>query len=209
MPDVNYPLDYTISNIRFEPEVGGYVTIWFDLGGQPFAEPEAMANMFIEFEALLDDIAREYPALYAVLADGPQEHGILMERLEAAGFDWPEHLRGYIDRHVDLPAAEKERTGWLLARRERAAGPVAVSALDTEWERLSASAEPLPHPSWDDVAHALIDSLNATAVELYPELLDYDTDSNNRLRDMIESHGERLANQLYALTKSVREEQGK
>lgn len=205
MPDANPPIHYTISNIRFELEAGGYVTVWFDLEGDTFEEPEAMANMFVEFEDLLQDIGQEHPLLHATLADGTEEHRFILDRLEQAGFDWPGHLRRYLDRHVDLRATHKERTGWLLDRRTRAA---AAAAPDAEWERLSALADPFPHPSWDDVAHALIDSLNATAVGLYPELLDYTPDNTNRLRDIIESHGERVANQLYALTKSVREGQG-
>ncbi len=207
MSDQQLPLDYIISNIRFEQEQGGYVTIWFDLGGSIFAEPAAMANMFIEFELLLKNIAQSDPDLYAVLTEAPQEPAVLLERLNTAGFDWPINLRSYIDRNIDLRAVEKERGAWLRARHERAEASHSDSQFDAEWKSLSAQADPLPHPSWDDVAHALIDSLNATAVELYPELLDYDSDNNNRLRDMLESHGERLANQLYALTKSVREQQ--
>lgn len=196
-----------LSNLRFEPESDGYITIWFDLGGPDFAEPEAMQNMFVEFDELLNYLAEYQPNMYAVLADGTPDHATCVERLEAAGFDWAEHLLSYIDRNIDMVAVEKERISWLMARRARSGAP-AQTSFETDWQRLSDQAEAAPHPSWDDVAHAIIDSLNNTAVELYPELLDYDEDGNNRLRDMIESHGERLANQLVALTKSVRTEKG-
>lgn len=196
-----------LSNLRFEPEADGYITIWFDLGGPAFAEPEAMQNMFVEFEELLKYLAQHQPEMYAVLAHGSPDQAEWLDRLEAAGFNWDEHLLTYIDRNVDMQAVEKERISWLMARRARSGMPV-QTLFETDWQRLSAQAEATQHPSWDDVAHALIDSLNNTAVELYPELLDYDEDGNNRLRDMIESHGERLANQLVALTKSVRTEKG-
>ncbi len=198
---------FTLSNLRFEPESDGYITVWFDLGGPAFEEPEAMTNMFVEFDELLKHLSQHHPAMYEVLADGSPGHSAWLERLEAADFDWNEHLLTYIDRNLDIRAMEKERISWLLARRAREEGPATQVQFDADWQRLSAQAEPVPHPSWDDVAHAFINSLNNTAVELYPELLDYNEDGNNRLRDMIESHGERLANQLVALTKSVRNEQ--
>lgn len=198
---------FTLSNLRFEPESDGYITVWFDLDGPAFEEPEAMTNMFVEFDELLKHVAQHHPAMYEVLADGSPGHSAWLERLEAADFDWSEHLLTYIDRNLDIRAMEKERISWLLARRAREEGTATQVQFDADWQRLSAQAEPVPHPSWDDVAHAFINSLNNTAVELYPELLDYNEDGNNRLRDMIESHGERLANQLVALTTSVRNEQ--
>lgn len=197
-----HTIDYSVTNIRFEPESGGYVTIWFDLCGPAIAEPEAMTNMFVEFGDFLKYLAQRQPEMHEVLSDGEAEHGIRVERLEAAGFDWEEHLRGYLDNCFDLRKVEKERVAWLKARRTR----VSDHQLQSEWTELASLAESNPNPTWDDVVHAIINSLNATAVELYPELLDFDTDGNNQLRDIIESHGERLANQLVALTGSVRKE---
>lgn len=197
---------YSIANIRFEIEPKGYATIWFDLGGPAFAEPEAMANMFVELGAFLQFLAHQQPALYAaLLPEGAFTHGDWLERLETANFDWDISLRAYIDRHLNLQAAEQERVGWLHARRARAAN-AAQQQLEADWSRLSAQAEPNAQPTWDDVVHALIDNLNATAVELFPELLEYGADDTSRLRDMIESHGERLANQLVALTRSVQKD---
>lgn len=195
---------YFVNNIRFELEAAGYATIWFDLGGPAFSEPEAMTNMFVEFEPFLEDLKRMQPAFRETLAgEGDIHHSTLLERLEAADFDWEGCLHSYIDRHINLYEAEQERVRWLLARRARAA-KTAQQQMEDDWVRLSAEAEISPFPTWDDVAHSIIDSLNATAVKLYPELLDYDADGNSRLRDMIESHGERLANQLVALTRDVR-----
>lgn len=196
---------YAVSNIRFEPEEGGFATIWFDLDGASFAEPEAMRNMFVEFGAFQEHLTGHHPAPGEMPSSGPAGQMTEIDRLESANFDWAQHLCHYIEEQVDVDAAYRERLGWLKARQARAAGAEPEQA-ESEWQRLTIQAETAsPYPSWDDVVHALIDSLNATAVELYPELLDYDKDGNNRLRDMIESHGERLANQLVALTRSVRE----
>lgn len=197
---------YTISNIRLEHEEGGYVTIWFDLGGTVFTEPEAMTNMFVEHSTLMEFLEKEHPAHFHALAAATEAK---TDRLNAANVDWESPLRVYIDRNIDLNVVQKERLEWFYARRARAADPDIQQELEDDWEHLTQQAEPLPHPTWDDVAHALIDSLNATAVELYPEVLDYDADGNSRLKDIIESHGERLANQLVALTRSVRQEEEK
>ncbi len=75
---------FTLSNLRFEPESDGYITVWFDLGGPAFEEPEAMTNMFVEFDELLKHVAQHHPAMYEVLADGSPGHSAWLERLEAA-----------------------------------------------------------------------------------------------------------------------------
>lgn len=201
-------ISYNIFNIRFEIETGGYVTIWFDLDGPAFAEPEAMKNMFVEFDKFLDYLKQQTPALYEALTSGASGHELWLERLEDAGFDWNEHLQHYVDRHIDLDAAEKKRLEWLEARRTRQADPAGQQA-EAGWNHLSSQAEPLENPTWDDVVHAIIAGLNDVAVELYPEVMDFGPDDNARLREMFESHGERLANQLYALARSVREEKQK
>ncbi len=193
------PSDFFISNVRFEPEAGGYITVWFDVGGERFAEPEAMENMFVEFETFLAFLQKEQPAMSDVLADGPPGHQAWLDRLEAAGFDWNANLRVYLHRHVDLDALERERLNWLHARRLRER-----QAPDAAWTLLSAQAEPAPNPTWDDVMHALVDSLNATAVELYPEVLTFSPENNARLRELFETYSERLTNQLVGLTQQVR-----
>ncbi|MCC6461376.1 MAG: hypothetical protein IT260_12955 [Saprospiraceae bacterium] len=199
--------DYTISNIRFETETGGYVTLWYDLGGSAFAEPEAMANMLLDFDEFLQFLSEQHPDILGPVASRPDTHPAWLQQFEASQFHWETYLRQYIHRHVDLVAAERERTGWLLARRARAADS-SQDILNAEWDLLSAQAERSPHPSWDEVAHALIASLNDTAVGLYPEMLDFSDQDNAALREIFESHGERLANQLVALTTRVRKEQG-
>ena len=199
---------YNIFNIRFEVETGGYATIWFNLDGPGFAEPEAMENMFIEFDAFLEYLKQQNPSMYDALASGASGHELWLERLDSAGFDWNEHLLQYIDQHIDLVAAEKERMKWLEARRLRKAD-TEEQQLEAGWGRLSSQAEPLEGPTWDDVVHAIITGLNDVAVELYPEVMEFGPEDNARLREMFESHGERLANQLFALTKSVNEERQK
>lgn len=199
---------YNIANIRFEIESSGHATVWFNLDGPAFEDSEAMENMFVEFDKFLEYLQRQHPGIYEILADGTADHETWLERLETADFDWNGHLRHYIDRHVDLKAAEKKRMEWLGARRARQVTPEGQK-LEAGWSQLTSLAEPSGDPSWDDVAHAIIAGLNDTAIELYPEVLDFGKEDNDRLREMLESHGERLANQLFALTKSVREGQEK
>lgn len=213
MPDlmdtkIQTDTSYKIFNIRFEIETSGHATIWFNLDGPAFEEPEAMENMFVEFDRFLGYLEHQSSHIYEALVGEASSHETWLERLETADFDWNEHLRRYIDRHVDLEAAEKKRMEWLHARRVRQEGPK-EQKLETGWLHLSSQAEPSGDPTWDDVVHAIIAGLNDTATELYPEVLDFGKEDNARLREMLESHGERLANQLYALTKSVREEQQK
>lgn len=199
-------ISYNIFNIRFEIENGGYATIWFNLDGPAFKTPEAMENMFVDFDSFLEYLKRHEPELHEALGNDTKHHEILLERLELSDMDWNEHLRRYLEMHVDLKAAEKERLEWLHSRKARLQDPDTRTA-EADWLALSAQAEPSAHPSWDDVAHAIITSLNETTVGLYPEVLDFSPENNARLREIFESHGERLANQLYALTKLVREEQ--
>ncbi|MBK8196327.1 MAG: hypothetical protein IPK76_25175 [Lewinellaceae bacterium] len=199
-------ISYNIFNIRFEVENGGYATIWFNLDGPAFETPEAMENMFVDFDSFLEYLKRQEPELIEALGNDTKRHETLLERLELSDLDWNEHLRRYLEMHVDLKAAEKERLEWLHSRKARLQDPDTRTA-EADWLALSAQAEPSKHPSWDDVAHAIITSLNETTVSLYPEVLDFSPENNARLREIFESHGERLANQLYALTRLVREEQ--
>ena len=202
--DLDNP-DYNISDIRFEHETGGYVTIWFNIEGPSFVEPEAMKNIFIGFDAFLDNLKVQQPSLHNALTEnGAAQDGQWLELLDAAGFDWNEHLRRYINQCLDLRAEEKVRLGWLQERRARLADPTVLEQ-QNDWLELTGSMDADTQPSWDDVAHAVIERLNDTAMDLYPELLDCSPEDNQRLREMLESHGERLANQLYALARSVRE----
>ena len=198
---------YSLSNIRFEPAQDGFATIWFDLGGEAFAEPQAMKNVYVEFHVFLEYLEKEHPAMHAVLANELPGHDDWIERLEAANFDWEGHLKIYLDRHVDLSALEEERLKWLNNRNIRADDPE-TAAFEADWLQLSSQAEESAEPSWDDVMHALVDSLNDTVVDLYPEVLDFSDENTARLREMFESHGERLANQLVALTRSVKKSGG-
>ena len=196
---------YTVADIRFEHEAGGYVTIWFDVEGPSFAEPEAMRNLFIGFGDFLRNLKEQQPALHNALTENRvTEQWQWLDRLDAAGFDWNEHLRRYIDNCLDLEAAEKERLGWLNERRARAADPTQLHH-PADWLEQAELSEPDAHPTWDDVAHTVIERLNDTAMDLYPELLDCSAEDNQRLRDILESHGERLANQLFALARTVRQ----
>lgn len=131
---------FTLSNLRFEPESDGYITVWFDLGGPAFEEPEAMTNMFVEFDELLKHVAQHHPAMYEVLADGSPGHSAWLERLEAADFDWSEKTpRPRFTEISNIPGVmEKERISWLLARRAREEGPATQVQFDADWQRLSA-----------------------------------------------------------------------
>lgn len=201
MPDYQ---DYVISNIRFEGEEFGSGALWFDLGGPAFREPEAMANMFVEADLFVQHLQLRQSNLHrAPKADAPVVCGDWARRLESAGFNWTGHLRAYIDEYLNLPALEQERLVWLYARRERT--ECLTPAPFYEWETWQADAA--TQPSWDDVMHALVNSLNSTALELYPEMLEYTAEHNNQLREIFESHSERLANQLVALADRVRREQ--
>lgn len=200
---------YDIADIRFEHEADGHVTIWFDIEGPSFAEPEAMKNVFIGFDEFLENLEEQQYSLHTTLTEnGAAEDRQWLEHLDAAGFDWNEHLRRYIDNRLDLRAAEKIRLGWLHDRRARLTTTPDQLQQQADWLELTGNAEAETQPTWDDVAHAVIDRLNDTAIDLYPELLDCSPEDNQRLREMLESHGERLANQLYALARSVRESNG-
>ena len=98
---------YNIADIRFEHEAGGYVTIWFDIDGPSFEEPEVMKNIFVGFDEFLDNLKAQQLALYNTLNEKRvEQHWQWLERLDASGFDWKRYLRGYIDQCVDLRAAE-------------------------------------------------------------------------------------------------------
>ncbi|MFN4253862.1 MAG: hypothetical protein ACK4Q5_02510 [Saprospiraceae bacterium] len=54
---------FAVENIRFDVEPGGNAaTIWFDLTGQRFAEPEAMTNLFVDFDDFLEDLQAHGPS---------------------------------------------------------------------------------------------------------------------------------------------------
>jgi hypothetical protein len=184
---------FQVENIRFEIAGGGRATIWFDLTGPRFTEPEAMTNMLVDFEDFLADLLLHAPALYArAQGDTPE---MVLERLDEQAINWPQQLQGFVERQVDLEQAENERVGWLQTRRRRAA--------DAEWEKLAQKAASTD-PSWDEVANRLIDEMNAAVVDMYPELLDADAETNARLREILESHMGRLANEVVGLVQEGR-----
>lgn len=193
-------LPYEVENIRFDVEPGGAATIWFDLTGRRFKEPEAMTNMFVDFDDLLEDMLLEDPALYAS-AKGPlvrksaARHEQMLERLNAEAIDWPIHLHGYLDRQVDIQITEHERVGWLTQRRQRSADPA--------WQSLSTAGQN-PDPSWDEVANRLIDDMNTAVIALYPELGETTQEMNDLLRETLEFHMHRLANEVVGLVKKSR-----
>ena len=184
---------FQVENIRFEIAGGGHATIWFDLAGQRFVEPEAMTNMLVDFEDFLADLKLHAPELYArVQGDTPE---VVLERLDAQAINWPDQLHDFVERQFDLEQAENERVGWLHTRRRR--------ATDADWEKLAKKAASTD-PSWDEVANRLIDEMNAAVVDMYPELLDADAETNSRLREILESHMGRLANEVVGLVQEGR-----
>jgi len=198
MPASN--VDYRVENIRFEIADGGSATIWFDLKGTRFAEPEAMANMLVDFDDFLADLSLNSPALHAQakgnsLRKSAIRHDEILERLDAQAINWPDQLHDFVERQFDLEQTENERVGWLHDRRRRAA--------DADWEKLTKKAASTD-PSWDEVANRLIDEMNAAVIDMYPELLDTDADTNNRLREILESHMGRLANEVVGLVQEER-----
>lgn len=194
-------LPYEVENIRFDVEPGGAATIWFDLTGRRFAEPEAMTNMFVDFDDFLQDMLLEDPALYAS-AKGTSarknagRHDQMLDRLNAGAINWPIRLHAYLDRQMDIQVTENERVGWLRQRRERSADPA--------WQTLSVAGQN-QDPSWDEVANRLIDDMNTAVIALYPELGDATPEMNDRLRETLEFHMHRLANEVVGLVKKSRE----
>lgn len=184
---------FQVENIRFDVTDGNRATIWFDLTGQRFVEPEAMTNMLVDFEDFLADLLLHAPALYMRAQGNSPE--LTLERLDAEAINWPHQLHGFVERQVDLEQAENERVGWLQTRRRR--------ATDADWEKLAKKAASTD-PSWDEVANRLIDEMNAAVMDMYPELLDTDADTNSRLREILESHMGRLANEVVGLVQEVR-----
>lgn len=191
---------FQVENIRFEIAPGGFATIWFDLKGSRFAEPEAMANILVDFDDFLADLSLHAPALYAQaqgssLQKPAARHDEILEHLDAQAINWPDQLHGFVERQFDLEQTENERVGWLHARQRRPA--------DANWEQLTKKSTS-DDPSWDEVANRLIDEMNAAVMDLYPELLDTDADTNNRLREILESHMGRLANEVVGLVQELR-----
>ena len=83
-----------------------------------------------------------------------------------------------------------------VQRRARSADP--------EWQHLSAAAQNRD-PSWDQLANRLIDDMNTAVTELYPELNDASGMVNDQLRDVLEFHMHRLANEVVGLVKKGRD----
>jgi hypothetical protein len=196
----SYEQPFLVENIRFEITPGGHATIWFDLSGARFVEPEAMTNILVDLDDFLADLSLHFPALHAQargnsLQKSASRHDRMLERLEAEAINWPDQLHGFVERQFDLEQTENERVGWLHDRQRRAA--------DADWERLTKKSTS-DDPSWDEVANRLIDGMNAAVMELYPELLDTDADTNNRLREILESHMGRLANEVVGLVQEGR-----
>lgn len=192
--------DYQVENIRFEIADGGHSTIWFDLNGPRFEEPEAMKNMLVDFDEFLRDFSHHFPALYAQTEVNSLEkthlrHDQILEHLHAQAINWPKVLKGFVERQFDLEQTENERIGWLHDRQRRAA--------DASWEQLTKKSAS-DDPSWDEVANRLIDEMNAAVMDMYPELLDTDTETNSRLREILESHMGRLANEVVGLVQEGR-----
>ena len=134
---------YNIADIRFEHEAGGYVTIWFDIDGPSFEEPEVMKNIFVGFDEFLDNLKAQQQALYNTLNEKRvEQHWQWLERLDASGFDWKRYLRGYIDQCVDLRAAEKPRE----ATRDRAPLRTTFVRVSGNRTRLFASRAPRAPP---------------------------------------------------------------
>ena len=193
-------LTYQVENIRFEIADGGHATIWFDLKGTRFAEPEAMANMLVDFDDFLTDLSLHSPTLHAQaqgssLRKSAIRHDEILERLDAQAINWPDQLHGFVERQFDLEQTENERIGWLHARQRRPA--------DASWEQLTKKSTS-EDPSWDEVANRLIDEMNAAVMDMYPELLDTDAETNSRLREILESHMGRLANEVVGLVQEGR-----
>lgn len=198
----SYDQPFLVENIRFEITPGGHVTIWFDLSGARFAEPEAMTNILVDLDDFLADLSLHFPALHAqargnAVQKSVLRHDRMLERLDAGAIDWPDQLHGFVERRFDLDQTETERIGWLHDRRRRAA--------DADWERLTKKAAS-PDPSWDEVANRLIDGMNTAVMELYPELLETDAGTNSRLREILESHMGRLANEVVGLVQEERKQ---
>jgi len=194
-------LPFEVENIRFDVEPGGEASIWFDLTGLRFTEPEAMTNMIVDFDGFLEDLQQNEPGLYAsaIGTANPKtaaRHDRMLERLNAQAIHWPSHLHDYVDRSMDLQQTETERVGWLVQRRARSADP--------EWQHLSAAAQNRD-PSWDQLANRLIDDMNTAVTELYPELNDASGMVNDQLRDVLEFHMHRLANEVVGLVKKGRD----
>lgn len=190
---------FAVENIRFDVEPGGNAaTIWFDLTGQRFAEPEAMTNLFVDFDDFLEDLQAHDPALFAEAKDRPKaRHARTLDRLNAQHINWPDSLHGYVARQINIQAAENERLVWLSERRARAADPA--------WASLTAAGQNTD-PSWDEVANHLLESMNTAIVNLYPELEAASSDTNAGLRETLEFHMHRLTNEVVGLVQESRRE---
>jgi len=194
--------DFTVENIRFDMEEGDCTAIWFDLAGLRFSEPEAMANMLVDFDDFMDDLQQNNPELHHRAAQaafsGIGQESILA-CLDAELIDWNTSLHLFVDRNIDLQAAETTRMGWLHARRSR--------EVDTKWKQLETAAQNTD-PSWDEVANRLIEDMNLAAVALYPEINEVSAEENRKFREILEFHMHRLANELVGWIHTSRIEIG-
>jgi hypothetical protein len=94
----------------------------------------------------------------------------------------------------------------LYARRRRAAAATSEPA-EAAWSALKAAGEKEEEDkTWDNVAHEIIEGLNRSSLKLYPELYALSPEAANRLREIFESHGGRLANELYGFVRSLRKQ---
>jgi len=194
-------LPFKVENIRFDVDDDGFVTIWFDLTGDRFADLEAMTNMFVDFGDFMDDLQAHEQVFHDKTqqsAKDSDDQDVILARLDAAKINWPSSLQHYLARQANLEAIETERLDWLNARRKR--------AHDTAWEALSAAGQN-SDPSWDEVANRLIDDMNQAVVALYPELAHGSTTQNDQLREMLEFHMRRLTNELVGMVKQNRDAQ--
>lgn len=190
--------DFMVENIRFDMEEGDCTAIWFDLTGQRFSEPEAMANMLVDFDDFMNDLQKNNPDLHhraAQAAFSGKGQESLVACLDAELIDWNTSLHLFVDRNIDLQAAETTRMGWLQARRSR--------ETDQDWVQLEVAAQNTD-PSWDEVANRLIEDMNLAAVALYPEINDVSAQENRKLREILEFHMHRLANELVGWVQTSR-----
>lgn len=200
MPSHDAPVQQTfaVENVRFDVEPDGEnATIWFDLTGQRFAEPEAMTNFFLDLDDFLDDLQANAPTVFPAFPGRKKpQHALVLDQLNAKYINWPDSLHGYVCRQMDIQQVENERVGWLVERRARTADPA--------WARLSADAQDTD-PSWDEVANRLLDGMNDAVVELFPELeTTTEEGTGHQLREMLEFHMHRLANEVVGLVEQSR-----
>lgn len=198
---------YSIQSLHFEVEDGGNATIWFDLDGARFPQPEAMVNMYVGFDDFLSYLQTAKPGLYLELvpdACRQPRHDDLIRALDSQVFDWDTHLHTFLDEHFDLESAATCRLGWL---RDRLVRESAAEDAATEGWALLHAAQQQPDtgaPTWDDLKHTIVHHLNKATVRIFPAFRQADADTSGRLREILESYGDRLANEIFMLAKEIR-----